>query len=513
MILYHIITNYHLLNAVVHASQQEGEKVLLYPEWLQDKIAGNNYLQFFFDKIIAIDANFRFRYSKEYTAEYFFNILGDFDKFTDIYVWGAQFSFGISLSEQNKRFSFCEEGCGILSRSYILKDIDKKDPLKCNFVDLADDLGLYSGENSNIKQVLCNQKAQIDKFEFQGNVIDWDIVDEITKMDAIDRIRLMEFFGVNMTISIPDNSVIVLTQHFSNLFMLSFEEHILIYQLLVDYFFYNKELVIKVHPNDLMYYDVLFPKSVVVREKFPAEFLPFIFEGQPLKVATIGSTATFSLKGHYENIFELDSRYERDFHFTNKYYASVCIAKALNKNISYLSANEILLKKLADSVGFTNAVAESLMETSYNENVLVVDDVVAKGEVGRQEIINLLENGNHYRCVILINSKKDYCWYDYYHRELWNDIIPVVLKKEVHQPQSEDFYADIEDEVIYVYSKNKELLNMVREMEMEKDLPHTGITVRKEILTAEQERIKMLEGILEATEKRLLYYINKEKEQ
>lgn len=48
---------------------------------------------------------------------------------------------------------------------------------------------------------------------------------------------------------------------------------------------------------------------------------------------------------------------------------------------------------------------------------------------------------------------------------------------------------------------------MAENLNFNKKLDHTGIELSIENLTPEQERIKVLEGILEATEKRLLYYI------
>ena len=49
-----------------------------------------------------------------------------------------------------------------------------------------------------------------------------------------------------------------------------------------------------------------------------------------------------------------------------------------------------------------------------------------------------------------------------------------------------------------------------KKTEIKKELPNVGISIQKEALTPEQEKIKMLEGILAATEKRLLYYIQQE---
>ena len=89
---------------------------------------------------------------------------------------------------------------------------------------------------------------------------------------------------------------------------------------------------------------------------------------------------------------------------------------------------------------------------------------------------------------------------------------PIVLSKELFGEKKEDFYADLDDDVIYIYSKNKEVMKLIDEINIEKNLQHTGISINKMNLTPEQERIKILEGILAATERRLLYYIEKEKQ-
>ena len=46
----------------------------------------------------------------------------------------------------------------------------------------------------------------------------------------------------------------------------------------------------------------------------------------------------------------------------------------------------------------------------------------------------------------------------------------------------------------------------------DKELHYTGVTTRVSETSDEQTKIAVLEGVLEATEKRLLYYINREKE-
>ena len=54
--------------------------------------------------------------------------------------------------------------------------------------------------------------------------------------------------------------------------------------------------------------------------------------------------------------------------------------------------------------------------------------------------------------------------------------------------------------------------HFVAEFEYQKTLPRTGAEISIERMGDDEIRIRMLEGILEATEQRLLEYIRKEEE-
>jgi len=509
MILYHVVSIYQLLNAIVHSFKQNKKKVIICSNGLRSKCINFDKMTSFFDTVIEFDINYRYYHSKEETYKYFRALIGDFDKYSEILVWAAHFSFGVTLHENGIQYVFCEDAAGLLSRPEVLRDIDKKSPIKCKYYTLMESCGCYDATSKYVNKRLCNIEAQSEEVINDSQILSFNVIREIQNMSVEERNEVLNFFGIEKQISIIKNGVLILTQHLSNMFVITFNKQVLLYQMLVDYFFHDKNIVIKPHPDDLMYYSKLFPEAQIIREKFPSEFMPFVFNNQPKCIATISSTSVFNLFGVYENIFQLDTIYEKDFEKTHRYFVVVSLMKIFNRRVKILDCNLQLIKRLCDVVG-----VDSLVDNDGNNanigSIIVVDDYTTEKEEERSRILRLLQNLNNDDCVIFINSHDEYCWYDYHHRELWNNIIPVVLKKDVHQPQSEDFYADTEDEVIYVYSKNKELLNMVREVEMDKVLPHTGITVRKEILTSEQERIKMLEGILEATEKRLLYYIEKE---
>lgn len=509
MILYHVISIYQLLNAIVHSFKHNEKKVIICSNGLRSKCINFDKMTSFFDTVIEFDINYRYYHSKEETYKYFRALIGDFDKYSDIFVWAAHFSFGVTLHENGIQYVFCEDAAGLLSRPEVLRNIDKKSPIKCKYYALMEGCGCYDATSKYVKKRLCNIEAQSEEVIKDSRIVSFNVIREIQNMSDEARNDVLNFFGIGKQISIIKNGVLILTQHLSNMFVITFNKQVLLYQMLVDYFFYDRNIIIKPHPDDLMYYSKLFPEAQIIREKFPSEFMPFIFNNQPKCIATISSTSIFNLFGVYGNIFQLDTIYEKDFEKTHRYFLVMLLVKMFNKQTKCLNCNLQLVRRLGESLSIDNLL-DCDCNITTNDNIFIVDDYATEKENEKNKILILLQNLEDDDCVIFINSHSDYCWYDYYHRELWNDIVPVVLTKDVHKPQGEDFYASTDDEVIYVYSRNKELLNMVREMEMRKELPHTGITVRKEILTGEQERIKMLEGILEATEKRLLYYIEKE---
>ena len=65
---------------------------------------------------------------------------------------------------------------------------------------------------------------------------------------------------------------------------------------------------------------------------------------------------------------------------------------------------------------------------------------------------------------------------------------------------------------MYFYSEKEEVRRMVSEFEAEEELQREGAEITVKKMTEEQIRIRMLEGILAATERRLFEYIESEKE-
>lgn len=515
MILYEAISTYHLLNVIVDKLNKPKHKaILLLSTEIPKKFPDYKKLKKYFDKIVLYDFNYANFHSDDETIEYFNTLLSIRDTqipYKEIYCSCGHHSFGYFLAISKIPFIFCEDGAGLLSRPEILIRINNNVEIRKKLNKKCEELGLYDGSNENIIRKRGNLKAQVSYFDSK-NVEDFDVVKELCKLPLEIRKEIISFFTKYDNIHIPQHATILLTQHFANLRILSFEDQILIYQMFVDYFLPGKNLVIKPHPDDLMYYSQIFPDAQIIREKFPSEFIPFLFDNQPDCLATISSTAIYNLRGHCSEIIELDTQYEKDFYMTHRYYISMAIAEKIGLKLACVGTNDLLVENI-------NRIIPNQLEVKFFKNIseichpyaLLIDDITLQEEDGRLAVRNALKKLDDESYAIFVNSKDDYCWYDYYERELWQYVFPIVIEKEENGNHLEDFYANTDKEVIYIYTKNQHIRDLVKEMKIEKNLQYTGIKIKKDILSQQEERIKMLEGILAATEKRLLYYIEKEK--
>lgn len=513
MILYHGITTYHILQFIIHKlSRNRGkEAILLIPDFVEDKyskIISSNI----FDEIIVMpyrNINYKDKKLNETIIKNCIKRLDNHNKlsnFEEIHVAGAHFYFTQFLFDNNVPFYYYEEASGILTNSDILKNIVKR--IDTNQHKWALENGMFDGNNDLVIKKICNMKAQ-DKGFYDEKALDFDIIEEYFKLTLEEQSNIRSLFIDIDNIDIAKESTLFLTQHFVNLNMLTFEEHILIYQIVIDYFFKNKEVVFKPHPDDIMYYSRLFPKSKVIREKFPSEFLPSIFTEKPDEIATITSTAINNLYPYFDKVFTLDIAFEKYFKSTHKYYAAIKLVKELkSKSIKYLGSNKMLINNIINhsDIEFESIDILNLERLDFYENcTYIIDDIKDFKGITEKDIINLIDNLAYNSNIIFINSDEDYCFYDYEFKYIWDNITPVCINKKI--VKFEEVYENNNEEAIYFYSKDKEHITMAESLTYEKELENTGVEVSIANLTEDQRRIKVLEGILRATEKRLLHYI------
>ena len=148
----------------------------------------------------------------------------------------------------------------------------------------------------------------------------FDTLKKLSNLDKAEIKRILQIFTEIDQLVIPENTVVMLTQHYANLNMMSYERQALLYGLVFDYFLKDKNILLKKHPYDFMAYDVIYPRTEQIEQRFPSEFLPFIFNQAPEMIATISSTGIKSLKSVASECMEFDFEFEEFFEPIHKAY-------------------------------------------------------------------------------------------------------------------------------------------------------------------------------------------------
>ena len=514
MVLFHAVSLYQVLNLLVYRMKrvEKENSILLIASTVLEKMPKHQYLNNFFEHVAVYDFRQSDRYAdnSEMLAQYFDSFFRsdhlNLPDMEEIYLACAHHAFGIYVAQKGLNFNFVEDGSGALSRPWVLEETENKSRLKYQY---AKDNGLYDGTNPHIIKRIYNPTNQLQGFVKDEDVA-FDVVEQLQSMKNEERQEVCSIFLQQKKIDVPENSVLILTEHFANLNLMTWEEQEEIYQLLVDYFVSEKNLVFKAHPDDLMYYSLLFPESTSIQERFPAELLPFVFNRKVNTALTISSSSIYGIRKCFEQCIEFSHNfsYKKGFHAIHKYFAALCIAESAwkeKKNIYTYLLDSTVVENFIKFGGINLPIPmqiEDLKEVKQNSVVLInlLEENENTGKLIGEWLDKLPENV----FVIFLNSKEDFAFYDYNYQYLWKWIFPAeISKKKIGK--AEDFTENLDLEYVYVFCKE----GLKRMDTIEKTLKNIGLTIDVNCFDDRENRIRALAGILQATEKRLLFYINK----
>lgn len=502
--VFQAVSTYQLLELMVYRKMycNDTKAVLFMPEWLRQKIVNEEAFSEFFDKIVIFQHWFDFKNPQvgEKIEEYFDELLRKenifIDEVQDIHIAGAQYGLGSYLCIKKIPFALWEDASKIILQPEILLGIEQG--INESRAEFNNKLGLYSGDAENIEKIYASVSP--DECKIAKKIQPFLVTQEMERMGGEQRKQVISVFTDVGNIDIPEKSVLLFSEHFANCKRLTFEEQVLIYQLFFDYFLADESVVIKPHPDDLMYYDQLFEKCIVIRGKFPAELLPYILSNKPKMLATISSKSINSLKNQFEETFALDNNYEKYFQFTDKYYSALVLGMKFS---DYDAIRQIgTYKLLMDQLHKRNEISES----GIHGNIWIVDDLNI--EVEKDDIFSMVYGAGEKDVFIFINSMKNYIFSSKHDSYIWENLLPVVINKKKCNQIKDDYYANENEDIIYIYTKNREIYEEILKLEVKKELKNTGIVLEKEILDHKDIEIKILEGKLAATERRLAYYID-----
>ena len=503
MILYHAVSIYQLLVCIVYKTMHHCDQkaVLLMRDLTKTRLGDRyNLLVKYFNDIII--------YGPQKTAgiDELQNRGYKIDDFTEIYVACAHTWFGIYLCEHNIPFIFMEDGAGAISQPEILEKVNAD----TQWIDKDLEYGLFNGENSDIVKCICNMNHQREGY-INAKAEHFDVIQELNKLDHKADIIAVFTDLKDVEVNGEKKNVVFLTEHLANLALLEWEEQIYLYQVIFDYYFKNTNLIIKPHPDDLMYYEDLIENCKVIREKFPSELLPLVFSKRPECLATVTSTGIRAIRNQFQEVVTFNyqfSYYEKEFYFVHRYFAAVHIYEnncQSTKKLVFMGVNRAIVDNM--KLIYKYEIVDSMDELkAVSKESFIVCDKLDKLDIRPYDLCRMIDEKVENSIFLFLNSGQSFMFYDYYYKKIWDYAYPVEIRKIKRREM--DVYENLKPETIYFFHKGG--LSM---QPISYSLENTGVDIVIEDFKGDKLRIKVLEGLLEATEQRLMQYIEAEKEQ
>lgn len=513
MVLYHVITIYHLFNAIVHRQRYHSDEnaSIMLPDFLKRTLNEEKCLEL--KKLNLFDEVYFFPYCKvtrsnstlksqinEMVKEILPNSL---ETYSEIYVWGTHFYFSLELIDKNINFFAAEEANGALSKSNILRDALQHDLFQLEF---AEKNGLLDYSNKLIKGVLCNFSSQNSIDITRDKIIDFNVMIEMQALELYKQNQIMRFFEADFSFSQDNNIAVILTQHFMTFDILTYDEQVKIYKIFIDYFLEQKKVLIKPHPSDLLPYKLEFPSCTVISQIAPAELIPFFANKKMDTIATIYSTGISLLQEFFENKIEFDIHYREFYIYTHRYYIALLTALNLSKNKKIACIGTyfpLLVNCLKFSLKENASLIEQIDINGLSEfDVVIIDDLTALN-CSKEKVNNYIQKNKDKTTFIFINSLESFFFYDHEQKIGFQKMIPISFtlkdKKDMH------IYEKGE---VFCLPANENIKKCIEELKMEKNLEMNNAILSCNVAKKDKLKIKILEAKLRATEKRLCYYVD-----
>lgn len=162
------------------------------------------------------------------------------------------------------------------------------------------------GTHKNIKKVYLTQNEVPKIIEDKTEVI--NIKELWANKTEDEKNEILEIYNLNDMINkINDNTILLLTECFSEDGILPFNEEISIYKELIEKQKDTENLIIKTHPRERKNYKEIFPEFTVIDQPFPLEILKCM-DLNIKKIVTIASNASLNFADECEiEIYEKET--------------------------------------------------------------------------------------------------------------------------------------------------------------------------------------------------------------
>ena len=377
MILYQALSAYQILECMVHRQiyYRDEKCVLLLGTYIKERMPRYFELETkrFFDEVYL----FRFggyrgteeeivRQVKEELGRSIPYKITDFD---GILIAGIHTYLQVFLLSEGISFEMFEDGSGALSRPRVLAEIHRRSaPARYA---LIEKYGLYDHTSPLITKKYCDMASQEEGF-FDPRAEDFQVMEAFHRLPGRRQEEIRRIFQVP-ALEGKKEEVLLLTQQFASLGQLSFDGQIDIYRHLFDYYLEGRQVVIKPHPDDILYYPLLFPEARLIEGTFPSELLPLAFERMPGTVCTVSSTGVNQIRRFFGGQLVFGPEYEESYRFDPLCYMALCLAVHLG--VEGVLTEGVSLAQVRNMAGCMGAPWEDLVIREYQEGEAVYTDI------------------------------------------------------------------------------------------------------------------------------------------
>ena len=352
MIFYYAITNYHILNCILHKLKYNNNKkaVLYISKWHPEHLILEKSIKKtkFFDKVCIFEevvfpsGNNKIGIKKiKNDIEYINKKISEknkinFGKFEEINICGDDYGLSVYLNCNCIKYNSFEEGCGVFSNSDLLlnniKRIDYSRYQILNYLKLP-------GNSKYVLNRYGDLNAQLPNY-YNKKDIHFSVKEELEKIDNTILKKMISVFDDSFIVEDFSNYDIILTFHYINLGVFSVDEQRLFYSYLLDFFGHDK-VVIKPHPSDIQgKYEEWFPNLKILPRKLPSEFLPSLVNNNFNSAITGWSTSINGLRDKVNRIVSFDQQIDYKYKIMIKYYMiSQLIVSLLNEDYTIICYN------------------------------------------------------------------------------------------------------------------------------------------------------------------------------
>ena len=520
--IYYALTTYHVLCCVLHkmAVHPHEKAVLLLSNIHKNSVAYVNRYQAsgIFDRVEVLDELSVLEHQKYlerkkiptnmilsaccHRMEKVIKELGISVKSQERYLCPDHFPFGWYVISNKLPYHCFEEGSGVLSDREFAMNNMKRNRTQYK---LCFSLGCF-GDNSLAVEILADKEKQ--KPDYQNpKMTDFSVDRILREMDDHERQKVLQFFGAKENLRLEKNSSLLLTQHMANLGLMTLGEQHRMYTLFADYLFSpGSQLVMKPHPDDIAgTYRAVFGEGVTILPfAMPSELMKYCIDGKFQKAAAAYSTSVRSMSYIAEETLCFDSRILQDWKYMPIYDCAVRFLQKAGFAHAVTNGDELLLGELSKMAGAPVTFSHSDNPLQENCDAVVISDLPTPDTptdcIEQAEQIVALLSSTHAKVVIFCQEENLYSFFNGKNQEIFRYLRPITLRTGTTEKQ------------IYVYTKEKSIMETAEKFHCEKELPYTGVTVKMDGISAsEAEKIRLLEGVLAATEKRLNSYIAERK--